>query len=204
MATVPFRHDFGDDELTLLLAAAARVRSDAADLPVDSIVTWLYEFHNSYPFVGILMALMAADVLIGLCAAGIAQKISSTVSQVGMLRKAVILLLVGVGAVLEPYANGLPLSKMIAVGFSVTELISILENTHRCGLPVPKPLVDMLAKLRNDQKSFTANTDNKTFNVQNASNIEVNMSDDSGKFKAAISKTQPVVERTNGNSGTKS
>lgn len=121
-------------------------------LPMDSIVNWLSGIHSQYPIVGVLMLMMALDVCVGTCAAIITKSVSSTISQNGMFRKAIMLLLVGVGAVFDPYAGGIPLSKMIAMAFIVTEGISIIENATRAGVPVPDALVSVLEKLKNNEK----------------------------------------------------
>jgi len=151
---------------------------DVMEIPMDSIVQWLMTFHNKYPVVGILFLMILLDVAIGLCAAIITKTVSSTVSQHGMIRKVINLLLIGVGAVLEPYAGGIPLSKMIAMAFIVTEAISITENAARAGVPVPKPLLDVLQKLRGSDKDEPKPPAQPVIQVNRASTITVNNQDD--------------------------
>jgi len=119
---------------------------------MDSIVQWLAEAHAAYPIVGALVLMMLLDVLAGICAAVVTRSVSSTVSYRGMARKAIMLILVGVGAALEPYSSGLPLSRLVAMAFLVTEAISILENAARAGVPVPALLQDLLIKLKSGEK----------------------------------------------------
>ena len=133
------------------------------NLPMDSIVNWLLAFHQQFPLVGILMLIMALDVAVGLCAAIITRTVSSTISHRGMTRKVIMLLLVGVGAVLDPYAGGIPLSKMVAMCFLVTEAISIIENAARAGVPIPKPLYDVLQKLTSNEKAALFPNDQSKF-----------------------------------------
>ena len=153
-----------------LAAVPTDLQPTAAErLRKDSIVQWMLTIHQSYPIVGILLLVMGLDILIGLCAAFITKTISSTVSQKGMTRKVVMLLLVGFGLVLEPYAGGLPLAKLIAMCFLVTEGISIVENSARAGVPVPQVLVDTLHKLRNDEKASV----HSPVNIQRASSVEI-------------------------------
>ncbi len=145
------------------------------DLPVDSIVSGLLAFHAQFPLVGILLLIMALDVAVGLCAAFITRTVSSTISHRGMVRKVIMLLLVGVGAVLDPYAGGIPLSKMVAMCFLVTEGISIVENAARAGVPIPKPLYDVLQKLTSNEKAAIQPhmASPQTVHVERASNVNI-------------------------------
>jgi len=151
-------------------------------LPVDSIVARLLSFHEQFPLVGILILIMALDVAIGLLAAFITRTVSSTISHRGMVRKVIMLLLVGVGAVLEPYAGGIPLSKMVAMAFLVTEGISIIENAARAGVPIPKPLYDVLQKLTSNEKAAIVphQPSPQTVNVERASNVNITTTEPTG------------------------
>lgn len=79
-----------------------------------------------------------------------------------MSRKVIMLLMLGVAAVLEPIAGGLPLSKLVGMFYTVTEALSILENAAASGVPLPRALVESLAKLREDgnQKQLQSNSVN--------------------------------------------
>lgn len=154
----------------LLLGAAG----DADHLRMDDIVSWLLKFHQAYPVVGILLLIMGLDVAVGLCAAVITKSVSSTVSHRGMVRKVIMLLLVGVGAVLDPYAGGIPLSKMVAMCFLVTESISIIENAARAGVPIPKPLYEVLQKLTSNEKAaIFPNGQPQTVNIRRAGLVDI-------------------------------
>lgn len=106
----------------------------------DSIVTWIAGLHNQYPTVGLLLILMALDVLTGLFAGAIERKLNSHISWTGMCKKVLMVLAVGMGNTLEPYAGDIPLGKVIAVFYSFTEAISVIENLKRGGVPVPAAL----------------------------------------------------------------
>lgn len=96
--------------------------------------------------VQLLIALMILDIATGLLAGYISKELSSDVSFRGMAKKAIALLLVAGGQLLEPTV-GLPLSEAIAGFYAMHELLSVLENAARAGLPVPQILKDALAKL---------------------------------------------------------
>lgn len=115
---------------------------------VDSLVQFLYAAHEAYPIVGILIIMMGLDIATGIGAAVITKTLSSTVSFNGMIRKAMMLTLIAVGAVLDPFAGGIPVSKLMSMCFLFTELISIIENAKRSGIPIPRVLVDILIKER--------------------------------------------------------
>lgn len=155
-------------------------------MPMDSIVEWLVVFHRQFPLVGILMLIMALDVAVGLCAAVVTKTVSSTISQHGMYRKVIMLLLVGVGAVLDPYAGGIPLSKMISMAFLVTEAISIVENSARAGVPIPAPLYDVLQKLKNNEKA-SVTPGPQTVNIASAGMVDIH-SDSQTKTQKSDSK----------------
>lgn len=110
----------------------------------DSIVTWIAGFHNQYPTIGLLLILMMLDVITGLLAGAIEKKLNSRVSWVGMCKKVLMILAVGMGNALEPYAGDLPLGKVIAVFYTFTEGISVIENLKRGGVPVPAPLQNVV------------------------------------------------------------
>ena len=154
--------------MTLLILADGEVMP----IPMDSIVHAIKTFHLAYPIVGILMVMMAFDVCIGLCAAVVTKTVSSTISQAGMVKKVIVLLLVALGTILEPYSGGMPLSQMISMSFIVTELISIAENAARAGVPLPDTLKDLLQKLRNNEKASVA-VSAATVNINRVSNLDL-------------------------------
>lgn len=143
--------------------------------PPDFIIMALSQFHNSYPFVGQLVLLMGIDIITGILAAGIAKTVSSTTAYEGMVRKAIMLLLVGLGVILEPYAQEVPLGKMLALSFSVVEVLSIIENAARAGVPIPEVLRDFLIKLRSNNGTLPKNdkTTNSVINVNHADQLDV-------------------------------
>ncbi len=119
---------------------------------LDSVVAWLAHIHNGYPLVGTLCVLMGFDVAVGFLAAAITKTVSSTICSRGMMKKVIILMLVGMCAAIEPYAQGMPLSKLASMAFIVFECTSIVENAARAGLPIPKPILDTLILLKGAEK----------------------------------------------------
>lgn len=116
----------------------------------DAMLAIIHWF-QAHPITGTLLALMFVDVIMGLLVAFGNNTINSSISRVGMVRKVGIVLLVAVGFVIEPYAQGMPTGQLTAFAFLVSELISVTENAAKLGLPIPQPLIDALSKLRGEK-----------------------------------------------------
>lgn len=104
-------------------------------------------------FDGILIALCVfalVDYLTGVIAAVIEKKLSSQIGSRGIARKILMFFLVGVSAVLDMYVLGgeSPIREIVIVFYIANEGISIIENSARLGLPVPKKLIDVLEQLK--------------------------------------------------------
>ena len=97
--------------------------------------------------------MMIADVVSGIMVAVSRRSLNSSVSLAGMTRKVYMLLAVGVAAVIEPHADDIPLTKLVAGCFVASELLSIVENGVALGVPVPKVFRDTLAKFRDDKEA---------------------------------------------------
>ncbi|WP_322510724.1 phage holin family protein [Chloroflexus sp.] len=97
-----------------------------------------------------LLAAMVADIVMGLLRAAVQGRVSSRASFRGMVRKAAILVLVAMSALLgrwlgvETAGIEAPIGQAVAVFFTVTEAISVLENAAAIGVPVPRFLRNAL------------------------------------------------------------
>lgn len=138
----------------------------------DSIVRGIAAFNSSYPALGILLALMGIDILMGLGAAFKTKQVSSAASFNGMLKKSGMLLFLSAAAVLEPYTDGLMPSKLVATLFILTEVLSIVENAKRLGVPIPKAITEALANFKKGTPvSPTTNQQNVT--IDHASSVNI-------------------------------
>lgn len=121
---------------------------------VDSLIAWW----STHLMLGSLLIMMILDIVLGLIRAGQDKKLSSDISGRGMRRKAVMLILVLVGAVLGRAAGTGGIGEVIAASFMVSEVLSILENAALLGVPIPPPLAAILVQLRastgNDAPAF--------------------------------------------------
>lgn len=100
-----------------------------------------------------LIAFMVLDYATGLISAYIGKKLSSSVGFAGIAKKVFILILVAVGHILDVHIlGGGSVCRSAVTGFYLAnEGISILENSGKIGLPLPKRLLDILAQLKNKE-----------------------------------------------------
>ena len=102
----------------------------------------------------LLIALMAIDILAGVIVGAMTKTLSSDVMWKGIGKKAIVLLLVGVGELIDHYIGlqlAIGLGEFVAGFYCAHEGLSILENAVLVGLPVPAALRDTLAKLSPDK-----------------------------------------------------
>jgi toxin secretion/phage lysis holin len=101
-----------------------------------------------HPLIQTLVVLILLDFASGLLYAWSTGAVSSDASYRGMAKKAMMLLLTGAASAYNATQPlGFNAGAAVAGFFCTTELISITENAGRLGLPIPKPLMDAMAKL---------------------------------------------------------
>lgn len=99
-----------------------------------------------------LLIFMGIDYATGVCVAIKTKKVCSKIGFVGILRKLVILLLVGACNLLGN-AMGLEGLRYLAISFYLAnEGISIIENASKLGIPVPVKLQEILSQLKEGDK----------------------------------------------------
>ncbi len=144
---------------------------------LDPVVTWLHNFHQAYPVVGVLCVLAFVDVICGYGAAFVTKTISSSVCWKGMVRKVMMFLLIGTCAAIEPYAGDMPLSKMAGMAFILVEFTSIIENAARAGVPIPEVITDTLAKIKAGNKASVQKQPPQQVHIDKASNVDLRTHD---------------------------
>jgi toxin secretion/phage lysis holin len=115
---------------------------------IEVVSAWAY----ALPLAKTLCWMVFVDIIAGILVAMNKRTLNSTISFRGMSRKVMMFLMVGVGVALEPLANGIPVGQLAALAFVVTEAISICENAAALGLPMPRVIMDVLIKLKEDQQ----------------------------------------------------
>ena len=127
----------------------------------------------------VLMVMMVLDYLSGMTAAWMHNELSSKVGAKGIVKKVGYMALVavamgvdyliwtGITAVQLSIGYNMWFGLLVAIWLIINEMISILENLSRIGVPLPDFLVKTIKKLKNavDKKEENENDhDNKTGN----------------------------------------
>lgn len=125
----------------------------------DLIMQWIQSWYTNNATLGTLLLMMFLDVLSGLILAGHNSAINSSMSGKGMRRKAMELIFVMVGAALERFIGNAPIAESIAIGFCLTEVLSIVENAGKLGMPIPAPLKRVMSVLAEQTKDNSQRPD---------------------------------------------
>jgi toxin secretion/phage lysis holin len=97
----------------------------------------------------VLLYMAIADYLTGLIAGYKEKSLASKVGFKGIAKKVVIFVLIGVGYQLDQlFGHGSTIQDMIMFFYIGNELLSLIENAGRIGVPVPSALKEAVAILR--------------------------------------------------------
>lgn len=101
----------------------------------------------------ILLVFIVADYVTGLIASGVEGKLSSKVGSKGIFKKVMVLVMVAVANFADQLLNtGSALRDATALFYVTNELLSIIENAGRSGVPVPEVLKKAVTALQSKQK----------------------------------------------------
>lgn len=105
------------------------------------IATWV----SLSAAVQFLIIFMVFDYATGLIAATINKELDSHIGSIGLAKKVLVLALVWVAHLGTRAINvGYDLGSLVATAYCLNELISIVENCARVGVPIPPRLVQAL------------------------------------------------------------
>ena len=111
-----------------------------------------YLFGGWSPLLGVLLAFVIIDYITGVVAAGIEGKLSSEVGLKGIAKKVFLFVMVSVAHLADQAIGPETLPILIrdaAIFFYLAnELLSIIENSGRIGLPAPPIITQAVALLR--------------------------------------------------------
>lgn len=98
----------------------------------------------------VLCMFMAFDYLTGVMAAIYNKQLSSSAGFRGLLKKCTILIVLIVAVLLDRLLNDgtFVFRTLVAYFYIANEAISLLENSGRLGVPIPKKILDTLAQLK--------------------------------------------------------
>jgi len=95
-----------------------------------------------------LIILIVLDYITGLLKAIYNKNLSSEIGFKGIIRKVLILIVVGVSVLIQN-SFGIPaIREIVIMFFAINEAISLLENASQMGLPIPEKLKEVLLQLR--------------------------------------------------------
>ena len=99
-----------------------------------------------------LVALMICDYITGVLCAIKSHKVNSSTGFWGIVKKCLILMMVGVANMLDVkvIGTGSVLRSAVTMFYISNDGISILENITKLGLPIPKKLRAVLEQLKED------------------------------------------------------
>ena len=106
-------------------------------------------------FLYALVVFVVIDYCTGIIAACVQKRLSSQIGFIGIVKKAIIFLLVAIANTIDAYVIGKGnVIRMAVVFFYISnEGISILENVSIIGLPIPKKLKEVLLQLKNEENN---------------------------------------------------
>lgn len=99
-----------------------------------------------------LVSFIVLDWITGLLKAIYNKNLSSYTGFKGIIKKVVILIVVGVAVLLETNMGIPAIREIVMMFFIANEGISLLENVSQMGIPFPEKMKDILIQLRNKEK----------------------------------------------------
>jgi toxin secretion/phage lysis holin len=123
---------------------------------VKAMVVWKWAIAAVIAFwvglpiaIHLLLILMAFDFATGIMASAIQKQLDPNVGWRGLGKKCMTLMLVAVcHLIVNPLNIGIDLGAGVAFAYSANEVISIIENCARSGVPIPDILLSTLAKFK--------------------------------------------------------
>lgn len=99
-----------------------------------------------------LVSLLVLDYVTGVLKAIYNKELSSEIGIKGIIRKVLILIVVGVAVLLETNFGIPAIREIVMMFFIANEGISLLENVAQMGIKIPDKLKDVLLQLRDRDK----------------------------------------------------
>lgn len=114
---------------------------------IGGVMGWIFGGLDGFLYA--LIAFVVVDYITGVLAAIYTRELSSEVGFKGIARKVIIFLLVGIGNIIdvEILKTGAVLRTAVIFFYLSNEGISIIENSARLDLPIPKKLIEVLKQI---------------------------------------------------------
>lgn len=112
-------------------------------------------------FLTTLIAMLVIDYITGITAAYINGELNSQIGFKGIIKKVLRLIIVAAAVQVDRVtgAHGY-IRNTVILFFIANEGISILENSGKCGIPIPKKFLEVLEQLQEKNNSVEEDTDN--------------------------------------------
>lgn len=124
--------------------------------------TFGYIFGGWSLLLQLLLALVIADYATGFLASAIQGKLASSIGFKGIAKKIMIFVMVGVAHLLDKViGDGAMIQSAVIAFYAFNELLSIVENFGKAGVPVPSVIrqaVDVLRRKAGDPPNDYKNT----------------------------------------------
>ncbi|MBQ7560947.1 MAG: phage holin family protein [Synergistaceae bacterium] len=144
-------------------------------------ITWF--FGGIDGLLQVLIAFSVIDYITGIIAACLNHELSSRVGFRGIVKKVILFMFVGMAHLLDLYLPGDSgsIRAVVCLFYVVNEGISIIENAEKIGVPIPKPLHNMLAKLH-DMTQLDGEVSKPESNMTESDGESVNSDDNCEKM----------------------
>lgn len=109
-------------------------------------------FFTSYSdLFGVLMLFMVIDYITGICKGYVTKTLNSQRGGIGIVKKFLILCVIIVSHYLQIISGFEGIELLVLYFFIANEVLSILENIGRAGIPIPQKLLNALEQLKGDK-----------------------------------------------------
>ena len=99
--------------------------------------------------VQLLIIMMALDYITGIAHSIVERKLDSSIGFRGLIKKFMMFLIIYVcHKISEPFGIHFDLGEVVGLAYVFNEVLSILENCHRIGVPIPDVVTGTMAKIR--------------------------------------------------------
>ena len=125
---------------------------DTAFAVAGGVLTYL--FGQLDVLLAVICSVMIIDYITGMIASYITKEWNSEKGYVGLLKKALILLIVVMACLLDRVLGNTDwlFRNMVMMFFIANECLSIIENSANCGLPIPQKLIDVLEQVKESEE----------------------------------------------------
>lgn len=130
---------------------------------IKEVLTRLFG-NNNLNLLYALIILVSLDYITGVCAAIKKGSLSSSIGAKGIANKVAIFVLVALSNIVEEYfvSTEGTLEAITILFYCTNEAISIIENAHVVGIPIPARLINTLEKLKKSEDASSQDEGKKT------------------------------------------